>query len=403
MHMPYTRLIVGIFCLVLTTLTACTHPAASRKATRGSRAVFSANFADPQGLPAWTASRLQREASIDTIAAYPDGLLMLQGNRVAKSPKFPVKALTYYQMDFELAATHQAMWALVFWDKDGKMLLADMYSSIDPVKDLRQHRFLAQAKADAVVAQFWLQNGDQAAETRMSRISISPMADPRTYTVWADSIYAEMPPMAVVAVPNDRKQVIPRTVAALRQGKTVRVVMLGNSIINDTGNSGWEIPLEAAYPGANIEVITSVRGGTGCWYYQENNRVDTFVLRYQPDLLIIGGISHRNDTAAIHNVIRQVRAKSNTEILVFSGPVGRQGDPRSDSTFTIPPVGDDFRLQLAAMARDAGVGYFDMKTEWGKYIRDSGKPYDYFLRDPVHANARGRQVLARLMYAYFAP
>jgi len=201
--------------------------------------------------------------------------------------------------------------------------------------------------------------------------------------------------------PIDRERIIPKTMDALRGAGKIRVVMLGNSIINDTGNSGWEVLVEQEYPGSDLEVITSVRGGTGCWYYKDNNQVDTFVLAYDPDLLIIGGISHKNDTSSIRSVIDQVRAKSDTEILLMSGPVGRQGDPRTNADFTIPPSDGDFRLLLSDLARRLDVGYIDMRSDWGGYIQASGESYDYFLRDPVHANARGRQVLARLMAHYF--
>ncbi len=235
----------------------------------------------------------------------------------------------------------------------------------------------------------------------LDEVEIVPERHLEPMMSWADSIYAEMPPLSSMDLHEHSHNLLPKTIETLKNGGTLRVVMLGNSIINDTGNAAWEVHLEAAYPGVDIEVITSVRGGTGCWYYQENNRVDTFVLRYQPDLLIIGGISHREDTAAIHNVINQVRAQSDTEILVCSGPVGRQGDPRSNPEFTLTPQSGSFRLQLEEMAQNAQVEYYDIKTEWGKYISSSEKPYDYFLRDPVHANARGRQVLARLMAQYF--
>jgi hypothetical protein len=33
----------------------------------------------------------------------------------------------------------------------------------------------------------------------------------------------------------------------------------------------------------------------------------------------------------------------------------------------------------------------------------SNAAYEYYLRDPLHANARGRQVLARMLAAYFEP
>jgi lysophospholipase L1-like esterase len=120
---------------------------------------------------------------------------------------------------------------------------------------------------------------------------------------------------------------------------------------------------------------------------------------------MIGGISHGKDTAAMHSVIRQVRERMEPapEIVVMSGPVGRDGDPRTNPEFSVVPQEGDFRLELAQMTADARVNYFDMKSAWGAYLEQTRQPYDYFLRDPVHANARGRQVLARLLEAYFQP
>jgi hypothetical protein len=33
----------------------------------------------------------------------------------------------------------------------------------------------------------------------------------------------------------------------------------------------------------------------------------------------------------------------------------------------------------------------------------SGSPFDFISRDPVHANGRGKQILARLLTRYFEP
>lgn len=364
--------------------------------------LFSVDFRRLDFEPYWFRTGLP-DALVDTIAAAPDGKVVAATPETLKSSAFAIEPLRYYRLTLRAAASHRTFWAVVFFDEAGAMLPADIYSTIDPSETPRDHTFYFQSKADAVTAQFWVRPFEENGKVTLEGVNIVPAADPNEVKPWADSVYQTIPPLGSVEASGERDRFIPRTMQALRTGEKVRVVMLGNSIINDTGNSAWEILVEADYPGADIEVITSVRGGTGCWYYQENNRVDTFVVRYKPDLLIIGGISHRNDTAAIHRVIDQVRARTDAEILVFSGPVGRDGDPRSNPDFAIPPEPGDFRLQLADMARTANVGYWDMQTEWGKYIRDSGQPYDFYLRDPVHANARGRQVLARLMRAYFAP
>ena len=357
------------------------------------------DFSQPDALASW---KLQAGITATDVLPYVQseaGFIKFVGNRL-ESPTFSVDPLQYYRLDVKLSSPEKLLWGVIFYDVDSTTLLADVYSSIDSSEALQLGSFYFQSKANAHQAQFWLPAREGQSVT-LSEVKITT-ADTKAVKAWADSIYASIPPITYTPAP-DRFKLLPNTLEALQLGKNIRVVMLGNSIINDTGNSAWEVLVEDHYPGSDLEVITSVRGGTGCQYYQENNRVDTFVVQYQPDLLIIGGISHGNDTAAIHNVIRQVQQKMQVppEILVMSGPVGRQGDPRTNPEFSLPPQPDDFRSQLQAMTTDARVAYFDMKSVWGAYIKQSGKEYDYFLRDPVHANARGRQVLARILEAFF--
>ncbi len=63
--------------------------------------------------------------------------------------------------------------------------------------------------------------------------------------------------------------------------------------------------------------------------------------------------------------------------------------------------GPEYIQKLAALAAELGCGFYDMETLWKQYIGSSEQPYEYFLRDPVHANDRGRAVLARLMESFF--
>ncbi len=348
----------------------------------------------------------------------PPGNATVVQNARLESPAFEVKPFQYYRVAMTVQAQQKTLWAMTFYDQRDSVLLADFYSSLDPTADLQKHVFYVQAKANAARAEFWLQPGaDQIAYLRQVRITPAQSSD--EIRRWQDSIYRSVPPLHYQP-PADRWKHLPRTMQTLREGGTLRVVMLGNSIINDTGNSGWELPVEAQYPGADLRVITSVRGGTGCTYYQHHHRVDTFVVQYQPDLLMIGGISNLNDTAAMRSVIRQVRQRMDSdpdgpgldgpspdgpapEIMVLSGPLGRDGDPRTNPDFPVVPTDGDFRLQLAQLCAEESVEYFDMKSAWGAYLMQSNAAYDYYLRDPVHANARGRQVLARMLAAYFEP
>jgi len=129
------------------------------------------------------------------------------------------------------------------------------------------------------------------------------------------------------------------------------------------------------------------------------------VLDQGPDLLIIGGISQRNDVAAIRKVVEQVRAqKPEVEILLMSGCFGRV-DPLDKKVWheIQNPGPDAYRTKLAALAGELGVAYFDMRLAWARYVRESGRSVDSFHRDPVHANPAGEQILGRLMECFLTP
>jgi hypothetical protein len=181
----------------------------------------------------------------------------------------------------------------------------------------------------------------------------------------------------------------------MNDGGTLRVVCLGDSIVNDTSRSGWDLLVERRHPTCRIEKITSVRGSTGCWWYKEPGRVKEFVLDHMPDLVVIGGISHRGDAASIREVIRQIRGTLEADILLMTGAFG-QINPHKDEQWQAisdPNHYSDYRKHLEALARDVGAAFLDMEAAWGRYIRQSGKDLNWFKRDPIHANERGEQIL----------
>ena len=217
-----------------------------------------------------------------------------------------------------------------------------------------------------------------------------------------DSIYSKMEPVRYSPPPNRWKN-LPRTRKLLTDGGTLRVVMLGDSIVNDTSRSCWNLLLERRYPECKIEKITSVRGSTGCWWYKEPGRVRKFVLDHKPALVMIGGISHRSDIDSIRDVIRQVKAASDADILLMTGAFGSV-DPRDDDQWQ--RISDrnhnsEYRKGLELLARETGAAFLDMEAAWAGYVRESGKDLDWFKRDPIHANERGEQILGHILDSYF--
>ena len=337
----------------------------------------------------------------------PGGHGVLIRSGTWESLLFPVKPFVYYRLTFRSRAEAGGYWAAVFYDKRGEPMIADHYSSVDQSASWRSNDCFFRAKANATHTRIRFQplNGKPMIVADVS-VTDDPTGDVMR---WADSQYASIPPVNGTP-PADRWQFIPKAVQKLRKGGTLRIVFLGDSIANDTGNSPFDVLLGRMYPKASVQVVTSVRGGTGCQWYKDENRVQEFVIDCKPDLLIIAGISHGYDTESMRAVIRQVRARINPEIMIMTGAVCPDASckdgyvkysklPEDTARANL----DSFPARVRSLAAEEKVELFDMRTAWDSYIASCGKPQEWFMRDPVHANCRGRQVLARIIEQYFAP
>jgi lysophospholipase L1-like esterase len=217
-----------------------------------------------------------------------------------------------------------------------------------------------------------------------------------------DAIYAAMDPI-VYQPPASRFANIPRTMSKLREGGELRMVLLGDSIMGNTSGSSFELLLMRNCPKCKIVKIASLRSSTGCKYYREENRVQDYVLKHNPDLLVIGGISNGGDAEAVRSVVQQVRAqKPDTEVLLLTPVFGAMRDEHI-RTFTreIDTTTSNFRFNLQKVAAEEQCAFFDMTGPWWAYIQDSGKTYGWFMGDAVHANARGCQIIGRLLEIWF--
>jgi len=196
-----------------------------------------------------------------------------------------------------------------------------------------------------------------------------------------------------------------RTRRLLEQGGEFHLLALGDSIVNDTMRSGWIALLREAYPQADIRATVFVRGGGGCHHYRENGRIEQHVLPRRPDLVLIGGISQGGNFDAIREVVAQIRdGLPECEFLFTSGTFGSV-DPRDDEAMAAAGHSGtgDYGHGLAALADELDAAYLDMTTPWMQYIQSSGVHPHLFYRDRVHANARGEQILARILMTWWAP
>ncbi|MDG3006337.1 SGNH/GDSL hydrolase family protein [Paludisphaera mucosa] len=214
-------------------------------------------------------------------------------------------------------------------------------------------------------------------------------------------IQAEMP-SGRFAPPTHDWGPLSRTRRILAEGGSLRLLAVGDSIVNDTMRSAWVAKLREAYPKASIEARVYVRGGGGCQHYKEESRVARFIGPLKPDLVLIGGISQK-DVASIREVVHQLRAiRPDVEILLFTGAFGT-ADPRvPDELARAAHSGTgEYGKALKPLAVEERCAYLDMTTPWAEYIRSAGVHPHLFYRDEVHANEYGEQVLSKILISFF--
>lgn len=218
-----------------------------------------------------------------------------------------------------------------------------------------------------------------------------------------EQIQAAMPD-GKFQIPGNDWNHLTRTRQLLTEGGELRILALGDSIVNDTMRSGWVAKLDQAYPKAQIETTVYVRGGGNCGHFKKEDRIAKNVLCRNPHLVLIGGISQRgiDDT---REVIQQLRSGlPEVEILLFTGTFGTT-DPRSAEALSQAPHSGSgtYGKQLQSLADETSCAYLDMTTPWSQYILSTGLHPHHFYRDAVHANAFGEQILSRILMAFFSP
>lgn len=307
----------------------------------------------------------------------------------------------FYSISFDAKAPEDCHWGVFFHDGEGKTIVADVYSSIYAEKGRQHYEQVVYGREGATGLHPFVQSvkGVEIWDMQVRRISAKEAAD------WCDRLYRTLPQLSYARPPN-RLKLLPSTMEALNKGGGLRVVMLGDSIINDTFNSNMQALMLRLFPKADLKFICSVRGSTGCWHYQVPEHFKSYVSDLKPDLLIIGGISQKGDAAAIRNVIEMARRQMGCEVLLMSGPLDKdwrkydECNPHLElpaQVWTPYP----FLEKLKCMSESLQVEFLDMATVWHNYLGASQKPWQWFHRDSVHGNDRGKQIVGRILASYF--
>ena len=238
---------------------------------------------------------------------------------------------------------------------------------------------------------------------------------------WCDSVYAKLPPLEFSAQGGGLP---PRTLDALKSGKPWRILMLGDSIMQDTFHSQFHALVKRAYPKSDITWLVSVRGSTGCWYYCEPENFKKYVADYKPDCVFIGGISGwlhpdrpLNGGPAIEAVAKRVIGELGAEVVVMTPslaidlrvPKGAEvGSTVAPMAFDHASLGDkawkydvSAAEELKAICAKNGWPLWDMFTPAYDWLFKTGLPSEFYSRDYVHSGELGKQLIGRIMLEYF--
>ena len=77
--------------------------------------------------------------------------------------------------------------------------------------------------------------------------------------------------------------------------------------------------------------------------------------------------------------------------------------------FTKLPLGQaqeniaQFRARLERAVGEEKVALLDMRVAWNDFVRQSPPPLAWYMRDAIHANSRGKQVLGEILRRYLGP
>lgn len=357
---------------------------------------------------------------------YPD-----KGGKLV-SPRIALpKVNAYYRLSFTASAPVRSYEAVAFYDAEGNMV-ADNYDVIYGVGEKSSsYSRLVFAQEGVKEAEVFFQSTKGCTVTDVKFES----ATSEEAAAWCDEVYSRLPPVAVEPT-GDTFLSAPKTLDALKTGKPWRILLLGDSIVQDTFHSQFHALVKRVFPKSDITWLVSVRGSTGCWFYRNPENFAKYVEAYRPDCVIVGGISNWNanddypvtGNETIFEVGDMIRALG-VELIVASpalsvdtrlpkgaedmAPVpARVWDATAEAEVLgfigHSPSNPDAGLsperfaELKAGCAKRGWGFIDAFTPSYRWLYESGRPYQFYSRDYYHSGELGKQIIGRIMLAHFA-
>lgn len=341
-----------------------------------------------------------------------EGMYESKGGRI-KSPRFSLDKAdgenAFYRLTFTAKATVRGYWWVDFFDKDGNSL-PDINSALYASDQEIPYEVVVFTDSRAAFAEisFVTRKGVEVHDIRMERIT------PADAALWCGRLYSSLP-QKPFQVSSDAFALLPKTRAALNKGMPWWILMLGDSIVNDTWCSNFQSLVLRDFPKAKLNFMISVRGGTGANYYCIPENFREYVEKFKPDLVMIGGISNyhlspgqrpEDRVKNLVSLIRQCQA-AGAEVVLTSPPLshkwrtGNEPMPWSEDWVNSKGAKVYDREYQREAVRQTSIAYWDITTVPCRIVADCPQPSAWFSRDAVHNNDRGKQLIGQNLAAWF--
>lgn len=217
---------------------------------------------------------------------------------------------------------------------------------------------------------------------------------------WTDFELREIPEHPIAAedaeaLDPEKGKHIARTMAALatstaKERKPVRLLFYGQSITAQPWSHEIAKRLRKKYFCADLSYENRAIGGFTAERLIKTAKQDLYP--YYPDLIIFhvyGGMGGEWEA-----IIREIRKTTTAEILVFTHHPSHQGNKWVENN-------DDKGSQMIKeIANKYDCELVDVREEWQRHLKENNLQIKEMLRDDIHLNDRGCELMADLIWSH---
>ena len=248
---------------------------------------------------------------------------------------------------------------------------------------------------------------------------------------WADEMYGKLAAELAYRPKADRWARLPETLRKLRSHQRVRLAFVGGESMAQLASAPIDVFLERMYPGAIVEILGPMHRREGAGATEASFR--ELLMAGGADLIVFGGTAEEQSRREFGLLTEVVRSHNEVvgdrvEILLITdgwnkgeeSAAGvrlssdlRELDQDPEKNVVLP---DDFRAQWVRRAATSNVEFLDAMgivsefvfgpaavAKTGPPTAPDGVPDLFRVRDWLHAAETGRQVMGRILEAFFRP